>query len=145
MSEKYLEILKNPRWQKKRKEILYRDGYRCAKCGSKHKLNVHHIFYIKGRLPWEYPNYALITLCRSCHLKWHDEHDIIKKPDNDKTIGFGDDRDKKKFKKPFHNRRPKPKSMKKRLVIANERSLAATQPGNRHRKKVDGVWIIIEK
>jgi hypothetical protein len=34
-------------------------------------LNVHHRYYVKGRRPWEYPNFSLVTLCRDCH---EDEH-----------------------------------------------------------------------
>ena len=62
----YKEYLKDTRWQIARKEILIRDGF-CQKCGSKHKLQVHHIRYIKGKKPWEYPPEYLITLCNDCH------------------------------------------------------------------------------
>ena len=30
-------------------------------------LNVHHLFYVNGFDPWEYPNYMLGTLCSECH------------------------------------------------------------------------------
>ena len=33
----YLEKLKDPRWQKKRLEILERDGWKCMACGEKEK------------------------------------------------------------------------------------------------------------
>lgn len=64
----YSELLRNPRWQKKRLQILERDNWSCLICGDKDKtLHVHHKFYIKGRSPWEYPDYYLSTLCHECH------------------------------------------------------------------------------
>lgn len=67
MSE-YTERLKDPRWQKKRLEILSRDEWRCTRCyDSESTLHVHHRFYTPGAMPWEYDNNALATLCESCH------------------------------------------------------------------------------
>jgi len=34
-------------------------------------LQIHHKKYIQGRLPWEYENDDLITLCKECHNKQH--------------------------------------------------------------------------
>ena len=64
----YYEKLKDPRWQKKRLEILDRDKWQCRWCqdGSS-TLHVHHLFYLPGREPWNIPNGFLITLCESCH------------------------------------------------------------------------------
>lgn len=39
-------------------------------------LNVHHTYYQIDKLPWEYPNDSLQTLCRSCHEKVHEEEII---------------------------------------------------------------------
>ncbi len=39
-------------------------------------LHVHHTYYQIDKLPWEYPDESLQTLCRSCHEKVHEE-DII--------------------------------------------------------------------
>ncbi len=64
----YAEKLKNPRWQKKRLEILERDEFSCQSCGSEEEtLHVHHISYRKKTEPWEYDNDELITLCEHCH------------------------------------------------------------------------------
>lgn len=64
----YAEKLKDPRWQKKRLEILNRDEFTCQECGSKEKtLHVHHTHYIKNKNPWEYDNRSLVTLCWDCH------------------------------------------------------------------------------
>lgn len=73
MATEYSEKLKDPRWQRKRLEILGRDNFACISCHANDKtLVVHHLFYKKNRLPWEYDNKNLITLCEDCHK---DEHD----------------------------------------------------------------------
>lgn len=70
---KYSELLRDPRWQKKRLKILERDGWMCQWCGSdKEQLTVHHTHYKRkadGKFfdPWDYPNDSLMTLCVSCH------------------------------------------------------------------------------
>lgn len=65
---KYVEKLKDPRWQKKRLEILERDGWQCCFCGEKTEtLHVHHLIYESGKEPWECQNDNLLTLCVNCH------------------------------------------------------------------------------
>jgi len=64
----YSEKLKSPKWQRKRLEILERDGWKCSCCGdTETTLNVHHCYYKKDKEPWEYPNKSLIVLCEDCH------------------------------------------------------------------------------
>jgi hypothetical protein len=64
----YSEKLKDPRWQRKRLEIMERDTFTCVICGDdKSTLNVHHTYYGKGKLPWDYDIKHLITLCEPCH------------------------------------------------------------------------------
>lgn len=71
-TSEYANLLKDPRWQKKRLEILQRDNFKCTECGDdSHSLHVHHLFYTKGLKPWEYPNDALVTLCKKCHNNKH--------------------------------------------------------------------------
>lgn len=66
--ETYAEMLKDPRWQKKRLEIMQRDNFTCQHCGSTDKsLQVHHLIYHKDYKPWEYQSNELITLCSKCH------------------------------------------------------------------------------
>ena len=75
MSE-YSEKFKDPRWQKKRLEILERDNWTCQICGDiKSTLNVHHKIYFSNQSPWEYGNSLLATLCDNCHKE---EHEITK-------------------------------------------------------------------
>lgn len=62
----------HPLWQKKRLEIMNRDEFACMDCGEQEQtLNVHHAYYIKNREPWQYPSFALKTLCKSCHMATH--------------------------------------------------------------------------
>lgn len=71
-SEKYLEKLRDPRWQKKRLEILEYANWRCQICGnSKETLHVHHSYYEGRKDPWNYPNGSLICICESCHKTFH--------------------------------------------------------------------------
>lgn len=64
----YSEKLKNPKWQQKRLTIFQRDKWTCTKCQSVEKeLQVHHLDYIPGIDPWEYPDDMLTTLCFDCH------------------------------------------------------------------------------
>ena len=66
----YLEKLKDPRWQKKRLEILQRDDFQCQCCGdTESEVHVHHTYYVFGKEVWEYDNETLITLCSSCHYQ----------------------------------------------------------------------------
>lgn len=80
----YLGDLNNPKWIKKRNQILKRDKYTCTVCGSKQNLQVHHTFYYKHLVaPWEYPNNSLLTICHDCHNNYHKTHELTIK-DNPK-------------------------------------------------------------
>lgn len=62
----YSEKLKDPRWQKKRLEILKRDKWACQLCGCKERtLHVHHKQYSGN--PWDSRLEDLITYCSICH------------------------------------------------------------------------------
>jgi hypothetical protein len=66
----YSERLRDPRWQKKRLEIMQRDGFACTLCQDERAtLNVHHCYYEQDRDPWDYPDTSLLTLCQPCHEK----------------------------------------------------------------------------
>jgi 5-methylcytosine-specific restriction endonuclease McrA len=117
----YYDYLLNKKWLKKRERILNRDNHKCTACGSDKKLCVHHTLYIDNRKPWEYPDRTLITLCNSCHYKWHTEHEtpVVKK------------RKRKKARK--GTARP----------LKKAKPFESTEP--RYRKKVNGEWQIINK
>jgi hypothetical protein len=64
----YSKKLRDPRWQKKRLEILGRDKFTCRMCADTTiTLHVHHTYYASGRDPWDYPDRSLVTLCETCH------------------------------------------------------------------------------
>ena len=87
----YSEKFKDPRWQKKRLEILKRDKFSCQVCfDEKSTLHIHHKYYEGFKDPWEYSDSCLITLCFECHEseqleKKQYEHLLIKTLYN---IGF---------------------------------------------------------
>ena len=71
-TKSYFEKLKDPRWQKKRLEVLDESLWACASCGdTANTLHVHHKQYIKGREPWEYESNELEVLCSTCHESTH--------------------------------------------------------------------------
>jgi len=79
----YSEKLKDPRWQKKRLEILERDNFTCKLCGdTKTTLHVHHKKYFKDKDPWDINNKYLITLCEHCHIELSEIKDFKNVPIN---------------------------------------------------------------
>lgn len=63
----YAQKLKDPRWQRKRLEVLQRDDYHCVICGDgESTLHVHHLVYLEDD-PWDSDERHLVTLCESCH------------------------------------------------------------------------------
>lgn len=78
----YKDKLRDPRWQKKRLEILKRDKWRCKKCkDEKTELHVHHLYY-DGE-PWEVDNSALVALCAHCHFE-------VERIQSDNDVSFED-------------------------------------------------------
>lgn len=77
----YGALLFTTEWKTKRNEILVRDG-KCIICFSAENLQVHHRQYHfivrenKFKLPWEYEDYLLITLCESCHRRGHSKYKV---------------------------------------------------------------------
>lgn len=75
----YIEKLRDPRWQRKRLEIMQRANFACEACESTEKtLNVHHKLYRKGADPWDYADHELACLCEDCHAT---ETDVRKELD----------------------------------------------------------------
>lgn len=71
----YKEKLKDPRWIKRRREIMERDNHRCMICGEDMSmLNVHHLHYRNDAEPWEYNDSELATLCEDCHKMVHENN-----------------------------------------------------------------------
>lgn len=76
----YHELLRDPRWQRKRLEAMNRAGFKCEECGSAETtLNVHHLIYRKGAKPWEYEPDELVCLCEDCHGTRHVQADGLRR------------------------------------------------------------------
>lgn len=75
----YREKLLDPRWQKRRLEILERDGWACRECAdASSTLHVHHVAYRSGADPWDYPDHMLVALCEECHERVKDDaYDLV--------------------------------------------------------------------
>jgi len=69
----YEEQLQTPEWKEKRQRVIDHHWGYCFHCGTSKNLQVHHRFYIAGRMAWEYPMSALIPLCADCHALEHDK------------------------------------------------------------------------
>jgi len=66
----YARLLKDPRWQRRRLEVMQRDGWACQECGdTESTLHIHHAAYIGN--PWDAPSSDLTTLCDDCHNAKH--------------------------------------------------------------------------
>lgn len=78
MQKTYFQKLKDPRWQKKRLEVLEKNDWVCERCmNGEATLHVHHRQYFKGREPWEYEAGQLAVLCEYCHEVTHEEEDAL--------------------------------------------------------------------
>lgn len=77
----YGELLFRPEWKAKRKEIIERDKC-CVVCESSEVLQVHHRQYHfivrenRFKMPWDYANNLLITLCEQCHRRGHGKYKV---------------------------------------------------------------------
>jgi hypothetical protein len=73
------EQYNHPLWQRKRLEILDRDGWTCRCCDKESsdkipiQFHVHHLWYERDLLIWEIDNEGLVTVCDECHKKLHNE------------------------------------------------------------------------
>ena len=58
------------RWRELSAAVKRRDGWRCTKCGTRARLDAHHIQPVGlGGPMWDPEN--LETLCRNCHMAQH--------------------------------------------------------------------------
>ena len=70
----YSDKLKDTRWQKKRLQILERDGWSCQSCyDPDNTLHVHHRIYRPKTDPWDYCDANFVTLCGKCHKIEHED------------------------------------------------------------------------
>lgn len=96
MAKSYAEKLRDPRWQRKRLQIMERADFACEHCGAADRtLNVHHKLYRKGAMPWEYENHELECVCEGCHEiahGWRQRLDEIlaQSGDIERIVGFAE-------------------------------------------------------
>ncbi|KAB2852180.1 MAG: HNH endonuclease, partial [Sphingopyxis terrae] len=54
-------------WERARFLAKRRDDFKCAQCGSRNKLEVHHMQRVRDRPELAFDLANLKTLCRDCH------------------------------------------------------------------------------
>ena len=69
--EYYNRLLEDKRWKEFRLKVLSERGNKCECCGGTDILQIHHTFYISGKMPWEYNIDDMRVLCRTCHQRTH--------------------------------------------------------------------------
>ena len=68
----------DPRWQKKRLEVMQAHNFSCEICGDKEStLHIHHKQYLKGYEPWDYKIDQLSCVCETCHEINHSKTDLL--------------------------------------------------------------------
>jgi 5-methylcytosine-specific restriction endonuclease McrA len=73
----YAEKLKDPRWQKKRLEVMQRAGFKCESCNCENEtLHIHHLIYSRTGNPWAVENRWLECLCSTCHAARTEANEI---------------------------------------------------------------------
>lgn len=67
----YGQKLTLPEWKEFSHKIKVEAGWCCEECGREQgpglNLEVHHVHYETGRLPWEYPRALVMAVCPDCH------------------------------------------------------------------------------
>ena len=71
----YEEFLKTPYWKAIAQYVKKRDYNRCQLCGAQKHLHVHHKTYQHHGDELHHLQ-DLVTLCKKCHSKTHDERRI---------------------------------------------------------------------
>lgn len=104
---RYSDLLKTDSWLNKRSQILNRCKGVCERCGKSRASQVHHRYYLKTKLPWEYPDDALVALCSKCHLIQHSHipYDNFKKSTNSADLDSCNDIPNLKARRKENNKR----------------------------------------
>ena len=56
-------------WQAVRHHVLERDGWACTECGSRRRLEVHHVKPVRTHPELGFDPSNCVCLCASCHTK----------------------------------------------------------------------------
>jgi hypothetical protein len=69
----YRHQLADKRWKDFRERVFAAQGELCFDCGAgwEATLQIHHVAYVPGRLPWEYDVSACRVVCSGCHAREH--------------------------------------------------------------------------
>ena len=70
-NDPYGILLERQEWNLVKERVLLRDKRTCVQCGGRGDVHVHHSHYRADRMPWEYRESDLFTLCNACHKKVH--------------------------------------------------------------------------
>lgn len=70
-------LYNRPEWKKLRADAIEHVGELCEICKRPQSkevvLQLHHVKYIRGRLPWEYTLSELQVICKKCHAELHEK------------------------------------------------------------------------
>lgn len=69
------------RWMRIKYLAKKRDRFQCQKCEEKNNLEVHHKIPVHAKPGLQYTLGNLITLCKKCHKKLHNDWKIVKYDD----------------------------------------------------------------
>ena len=72
----------DPDYIKWRAEVRKRDGFKCRKCGSNKKLQIHHIKSWANAPQLRYSLLNGITLCKTCHGQMWGNEDAFERQCN---------------------------------------------------------------
>lgn len=61
---------KDSRWPALRLQALRRDGWKCTECGSKYRLEVHHVQSVRTHPELAFTLANLAVLCAPCHVRY---------------------------------------------------------------------------
>ena len=65
-SEHFHELFRREEWQECERRLIEAAHGHCVNCGASSSLRIHHSYYEKNRLPWDYPHESLHALCEAC-------------------------------------------------------------------------------
>jgi hypothetical protein len=68
-------FLASPEWKRIRRDALAQAGYRCDRCATSDRLEVHHLTY--ERFGGQEQLEDLRVLCRTCHQQVHDDRNLF--------------------------------------------------------------------
>ena len=93
-----LNEYQDERWKERARQIRALDDNKCAICGAKGILHVHHLSYPPAPFHlWDSRDDELVTLCPECHRKVHESTQRITLDENRNVQGFLDESEQAKY------------------------------------------------